>query len=114
MSDDDALIPASRDDLVEALAYGLRFDERGKSHRRAVDSMAQIAAETLARYLDQAGFVVMRQPPPRRTARPRVGDHRRSHPGADGRRAPAGGACERPAGADPAQPVPHTRRDRIV
>ena len=61
MSDDDALTPPSRDDVVEALAYGLRFDERGKAHRRAVDSMAQIAAETLARYLDQAGFVVMRR-----------------------------------------------------
>ena len=62
MPDDDALTPASRDDLVEALAYGLRFDERGKAHRRAVDSMAQIAAETLARYLEQAGFVVMKRP----------------------------------------------------
>ena len=62
MPDDDTLTPASRYDLVQALAYGLRFDERGKAHRQAVDSMAQIAAETLARYLEQAGFVVMKRP----------------------------------------------------
>ncbi len=62
MSDDDPLTPASRDDLVQALAYGLRFDERGKAHRHAVDDMARIAAETLVRHLDQAGFVVMKRP----------------------------------------------------
>jgi len=53
---------ATRDDLAQARAYGLRFDERGKAHRRAVDDMARIAAETLARRLDQAGFVVMKRP----------------------------------------------------
>jgi hypothetical protein len=62
MPDDDALTAATHAELVNALAYGLRFDERGKAHRNAVDSMAQIAAETLARYLAQAGFVVMKRP----------------------------------------------------
>ena len=28
-----------------------------------VDDMARIAAETLAQYLDQAGFAVMKRPP---------------------------------------------------
>jgi hypothetical protein len=62
MPEDDPahLSPATRDELVTALAYGLRFG--GKAHRQAVDLSAKIAAETLARYLDQAGFVVMKRP----------------------------------------------------
>jgi hypothetical protein len=47
---------------VQALAYALRFDDRGRSHRHANELTARIAAETLARYLDQVGFVVMRRP----------------------------------------------------
>jgi len=62
MPDDDPLTPVTRADLVQALAYGLRFDGRGKAHRRAADLTAQIAAETLASYLAQAGFVVMKRP----------------------------------------------------
>jgi hypothetical protein len=73
MPDVDALTPASHDDLVEALAYGLRFNERGKAHRRAVDSMAKVAAETLARYLEHAGFVVMKRPPPKAHSTPKSG-----------------------------------------
>jgi hypothetical protein len=73
MPDDDELIHASRDDVVEALAYGPRFDERGEAHRRAVDSMAGIVAETLARYLEQAGFVVMKRPPPKAHSTPKSG-----------------------------------------
>lgn len=63
MPDDAPLTPASREELVQALAYALRFDDRGKPHRQAVDMMAHITAQTLARYLDMAGFVVMRRPP---------------------------------------------------
>ena len=73
MPDDDALTAATHAELVTALAYGLRFDERGKAHRQAVDSMAQIAAETLARYLVQAGFVVMRRPEAKLHSTPRSG-----------------------------------------
>jgi hypothetical protein len=62
MPNDAPLAPATHAELVTALAYGLRFDERGKAHRYAVDLSAKIAAETLARYLDQAGFVVMKRP----------------------------------------------------
>ncbi len=61
MSDDTPLAPATHAELVAALAYALRFDERGKAHRHATEINAQIAAETLVRYLDQAGFVVMKQ-----------------------------------------------------
>ncbi len=63
MPDDDALTAATHAELVSALAYGLRFDERGKAHRQAVEVTARIAAETLARYLGQAGFVVMKRAP---------------------------------------------------
>lgn len=62
MPDDDALTPATDAELVTALAYGLRFDERGKAHRQATDLMARIAAEPLVRYLAHAGFVVMKRP----------------------------------------------------
>jgi hypothetical protein len=72
MPDEAPLAPATRDELVTALAYGLRFDERGKAHRQATEISAQIAAETLARYLDHAGFVVMRRPSSRRTARQKL------------------------------------------
>jgi hypothetical protein len=62
--DDDALTPTSHDDLVQALAYGLRCDERGKAHCLTADRMAaDIVAETLAKHLDQAGFVVMKRSP---------------------------------------------------
>ena len=63
MPDDEALTPATDAELVAALACGLRFDERGKAHRQATELTARIAAETLARYLGQAGFVVMKRPP---------------------------------------------------
>jgi len=31
------LRPASRDDVLTALEYALRFDDRGKAHRRAAE-----------------------------------------------------------------------------
>jgi hypothetical protein len=62
MPDDTPLAPTIHAELVTALAYRLRFDERGKAHRLAAEINAQIAAETLARYLDQAGFVIMKRP----------------------------------------------------
>jgi hypothetical protein len=65
MPDDDRLTPATDAELVSALAYGLRFDERGRAHRLAAELTARIAAETLARYLARAGFVVMKRPPAR-------------------------------------------------
>jgi hypothetical protein len=52
----------AHDEVVQALAYALRFDARGRSHRLAGELTARIAAETLADYLDQAGFVLMRRP----------------------------------------------------
>ena len=63
MPEDYTLTPASRDDLVQSLSYALRFDGRGKSHRHADDFMSRIAAETLVRHLEVAGYVVMKRPP---------------------------------------------------
>jgi hypothetical protein len=63
MPDDDTLTPASRDDLVQALAYGLTHRTNGKPHRAAGDAMARIAADTLVQHLEMCGFVVMKRPP---------------------------------------------------
>jgi len=57
------MTPATHDELVTALSYALRFDERGKAHQLATEYTAKIAAEMLVRYLNQAGFVVMRRTP---------------------------------------------------
>ncbi len=45
------------------MAYGLRFNEYGKLHRRAMDSMTDIAAATLVRHLEMSGSVVMKRTP---------------------------------------------------
>ena len=63
MPDEPLLTPVTHEDLVFALAYALRFDERGKPHRQASDYMARAAAETLAHHLEMSGFVVMKKPP---------------------------------------------------
>jgi hypothetical protein len=60
---DEPLHPATREDIVGALSYALRFDERGKPYRAASEPMVAITAEVLVRYLERAGFVVMRRPP---------------------------------------------------
>jgi hypothetical protein len=56
------LIPASWDDVVPALAYALRYDERGQAWPGAAQIMASYAAERLAEQLE-AGFVVLRMKP---------------------------------------------------
>jgi hypothetical protein len=73
MADDDTLTEASHGELVSALAYGLRFDGRGKPHRQAAELTARIAAETLACYLAQAGFVVMKRAPTKAHRTPPAG-----------------------------------------
>lgn len=63
-SEEPRLVPATRDELMHAFAYALRFDERGKPHRLAVDDMARLTAQTLLRQLELSGYVVMKRPPP--------------------------------------------------
>jgi hypothetical protein len=58
----DRLTPATPDDLVDALAFALRFDGRKRKHD-AAEIMARIVAERLVEHLERSGFVVMKTPP---------------------------------------------------
>jgi hypothetical protein len=58
---DDKLSPADPRDLAESIAFALRFKGRKRKHD-AVEYMAAIAAERVVRYLERAGFVVMKKP----------------------------------------------------
>jgi hypothetical protein len=63
MPDEAALLtPADPDDLRRALAFALTFDGR-RRFRHAEELAARITAEHLTRYLEMAGFVVMKRPP---------------------------------------------------
>ena len=58
------LLPVDQAELASALAYGLRFDERGRPRRGSVWEMAAaLLAEQLAAQLERANFVVMRKAP---------------------------------------------------
>jgi hypothetical protein len=50
-------------DLVAALAYALRHDERGKPRKGGWDFAAELAAEHLAGHLRRANFVLSRRRP---------------------------------------------------
>ena len=59
-----AMVPADPAEVASALAYGLRFDERGRPRRGSVWEMAAaLLAEHLAAQLERANFVVMRKAP---------------------------------------------------
>ena len=51
---------ASPEEIVEALSYALRYDERGKPQRGGWEFAAGIAAERLAEHLRRSGFVIMK------------------------------------------------------
>jgi len=61
MPEQPALSPADADDLRQALAFALTFDGR-KRFRHADEIAARITADHLVRYLEMAGYVVMRRP----------------------------------------------------
>jgi hypothetical protein len=61
MPEQPALSPADPDDLRQALAFALTFDGR-KQFRNADEIAARITADHLVRYLEMAGYVVMRRP----------------------------------------------------
>lgn len=61
--DGGQLRPAAPEDVAEALAYAMRFDERGKARRTGVEYASKLAADQLVRQLTASGFVVMRKPP---------------------------------------------------
>jgi hypothetical protein len=59
---DQKLTSATPDDLANALSFALRFEGR-KSQHDADRLNADIVAKRLVRYLDKAGYVVMKKPP---------------------------------------------------
>jgi hypothetical protein len=62
MPDTPKLRPATRDELTQSLSFALRFNGRKRVHS-ADELMADITAERLVEYLEQAGYVVMCKPP---------------------------------------------------
>ena len=62
MPDEVQLSPATPEDIVDALAFALRFEGRRRVYH-AEDSMARITADRLVRYLEKSGFVAMKRPP---------------------------------------------------
>ncbi len=58
------LLAVDQAELASALAYGLRFNERGKPRRGAAWEMAtSLLAEQLVAQLERANFVVLKRPP---------------------------------------------------
>ena len=60
---DAPLTPAARQEVREALAFALRYDNRGKASRAYQNPAADAAAEHLVEALERSGFVVMRKAP---------------------------------------------------
>ena len=60
----DPLLPVGQAEVAAAIAYGLRFDERGKPRRGAAWEMAaNLLAEQLVAQLKRANFVILKRPP---------------------------------------------------
>jgi hypothetical protein len=59
---DTKLTPATPEDLAQSLSFALRFEGR-KSQHDSDKLNADIVAKRLVRYLDKAGYVVMKKPP---------------------------------------------------
>ena len=60
---DRKLTPASHEDLVQSLAYALRYNRSGKRVSDRDIITANAAAEHLAAALKLSGYVVMKGPP---------------------------------------------------
>ena len=56
------LTPATPEALANSLSFALRFEGR-KSQHDSDKLNADIVAKRLVRYLDKAGYVVMKKPP---------------------------------------------------
>lgn len=59
------LLTASPDEVADALAYALRYDERGKPRPSGGQLVASLAAEHLVKHLERSGFLVLKLPPAR-------------------------------------------------
>jgi hypothetical protein len=62
MPDDEELTPADPQDLVDSIAFALRFSGRKRVHD-ADAFMGKIAADRIVRHLEKARYVVMKKPP---------------------------------------------------
>ena len=62
MPDAERLMPATPEDLAEALAFALRYSGRKRTHD-AGEMMSAIVAKRLVEHLERSGFVVMKKPP---------------------------------------------------
>jgi hypothetical protein len=63
-NDPEKLTDANPDDLIESLAFALRYDGRKRTMTGA-EFMARITAERLVKYLDASGYVVKKKLPMR-------------------------------------------------
>ena len=61
MDEQSKLRPATVEECLEGIAFGLRFHGRKRMHD-ADAAMARIAAERILQSLQQSGFVLMKQP----------------------------------------------------
>jgi hypothetical protein len=61
--DGAVLVPAAPEAVADALAYAMRFDERGKARRTGAEYASELAAEQLVRQLQASNFVVMHRVP---------------------------------------------------
>jgi hypothetical protein len=59
--DGTPLLPVGPEEVADALAYAMRFDERGKARRTGVEYVSKLAAEQLVRHLLLCGFLVVRR-----------------------------------------------------
>jgi hypothetical protein len=59
--DVERLQPATCDELLQSLAFALRFYGRKRTHR-ADEAMASIVADHIARYRVQCGYIIMKKP----------------------------------------------------
>ncbi len=62
MTNETPLRPATPDEISDARSHALRFDGRKRTHS-GDELMARITAERLVKFLELAGFVVMKKPP---------------------------------------------------
>lgn len=53
--------PIPEDELIESLAFALRYEGRKRVHH-ADDMMARITAERLVRHLKGSGFTIVKDP----------------------------------------------------
>lgn len=57
------LTPAEPDDLAEAIAYALRFNDRGKPLGMQIRDDPAVEARGVVLHMARCGSVVMRMPP---------------------------------------------------